>query len=73
MAGISARQTARGHGRRKEAALTRNDQIALKLIQHLGVAGAEETCEKNRWDSVLRAVRKQKEHALAAEKARRLH
>ncbi len=39
----------------------RNHQLAILLARHLGLAKAEQTCHRNGWDSVLRALREQRE------------
>ena len=39
---------------------TRDHQLALLLIRHLGPDGAVRACYSNQWHSVLRAVEEQR-------------
>ncbi|MGB8275784.1 MAG: hypothetical protein WCF16_11020 [Alphaproteobacteria bacterium] len=39
---------------------TRDDQLALLLIRHLGTEGAIKACYSNQWFSVLKAVEEQR-------------
>jgi len=39
---------------------TRNHQLAILLIRHLGTDGAVKACYSNQWFEVLRAIEDQK-------------
>ena len=39
---------------------TRNHQLAILLIRHLGTDGAIKACYNNQWYAVLRAIEEQK-------------
>ena len=39
---------------------TRNHQLAILLIRHLGTDGAVKACYNNQWYAVLRAIEEQK-------------
>jgi hypothetical protein len=38
---------------------TRNHQLAILLVRHLGVNGAIQACYSNQWYGVLRAIEEQ--------------
>lgn len=68
MARVSAQVRDSASARQRPGpALTKNDQIALVLIQHLGVDGALRTCDEKHWTGVRKAVERQRGHALDGE------
>lgn len=38
---------------------TRNHQLAILLVRHLGTNGAIKACYNNQWHGVLRAIKEQ--------------
>ena len=48
------------------AKFTRNHQLAILLIRHLGTDGAVKACYNNQWFEVLRAIEDQKPGLAAA-------
>lgn len=42
-----------------EPKFTRNHQLAILLIRHLGTEGAIKACYTNQWHGVLRAIKDQ--------------
>ena len=44
---------------------TRNHQLAILLIRHLGTDGAVKACYNNQWYAVLQAIEEQKNEKTA--------
>lgn len=51
---------------RTNGKFTRNHQLAILLIRHLGTDGAIKACYNNQWYAVLRAIEEQKAETAAA-------
>lgn len=50
-----ANKTAANKGRK----FTRNHQLAILLVRHLGTNGAIKACYNNQWYGVLRAIKEE--------------
>lgn len=50
---------------RSNGKFTRNHQLAILLIRHLGTDGAIKACYNNQWYAVLRAIEEQKAETAA--------